>query len=102
MSLWVERLRWYLSVRDAIDLPEIDERTRESFPYEWDNAVLRFTRLDAAVEQGLLSPSEQGDFAQPACEMSRLAPRMQRLRLGLPDQDVLARAANRPVPIPSA
>lgn len=99
---WTKQLHWYISVAASDDLTEFDDRMRESFPYEWDNAIGRFVKLEGFASRGLLTPSEQVAFHDLARELTDLVPSMQRLRLWLPDLDALARAAARPTATPTS
>jgi hypothetical protein len=98
---WTEQLHWYISVAGSDDLTDFDRRVRESFPYEWDNAIGRFATLEAYAQRGFLSVSEQTDLSALAQELTELVPTMRQLRLWLPDLDALARAASRPTATPT-
>jgi hypothetical protein len=99
---WTEQLHWYISVAASDDLTEFDDRMRESFPYEWNNATGRFVKLEGFASRGLLTPSELAEFHDLALDLTDLVPTMQRLRLWLPDLDALARAAARPSATPTS
>ena len=100
---WTERLHWYISVAHAVDLSEFDERMRESFPYEWDNAIGRFVPLEAFSQRGLLTPPEQADFHRLASDLTDICPRCAVFDSGSStDLDALARASGRPAATPTS
>jgi hypothetical protein len=86
---WVTDLRRIAQVWDS---PTLDERERQSFPVEWDNALDRLTIVDTMLSAGELSSSELVELRALARELDSLQPVMERLRLRVPDSALLARA----------
>jgi hypothetical protein len=92
---WVDQAHWYASVAGASDLSELDERERESFPFEWDDVVDRSRKLVGWADAGLLGRDDLNKLRGIVDELTELLPTMQRLRLRTPDVEALARAAGR-------
>jgi hypothetical protein len=85
---WANDLRRIAVVWDS---PTLDERERQAFPVEWDNALDRLTIVETMMREGELSPSELTDLRALGQELDALRPVMERLRLRAPDPDLLAR-----------
>ena len=88
---WAADLRKIAQVWDS---PALDERERQAFPVEWDNALDRLTIIDTMMREGELSPSELVELRTLARELDVLRPVMERLRLRVPDPALLARVMN--------
>lgn len=86
---WMARLRAFDA---AWDSPDLDERERETFPFEWANIVGRLARVEAAARRGTLRPSVMAELRGVADDLAELLPTMRRLGLRLPDEDALTRA----------
>lgn len=70
----------------------MDERERQAFPLEWDNALDRLVDIEALARHGGLSAARIAELRAVADELAALIPTMRRCRLRLPDLDALARA----------
>jgi hypothetical protein len=92
--------RWVLRLREFAEQCEastVDLREREAFPLEWDNAMDLLDDVEALAMQGQLPPEALRDLRDVACDLLHLAPVIEHLRLRVPDQGVLARAASRQI-----
>ena len=86
--------RWAADLRqiaEVWDSPALDERERQAFPLEWDNALDRLVIVDTMMREGELSSSMLSELRDIARELDALRPTMERLRLRVPDPDLLAR-----------
>jgi hypothetical protein len=70
----------------------LDERERQAFPLEWDNAVDRLVDLELMAQHGKLRPDALTELRSTADELAGLIPTMRRLRLREPDAAALERA----------
>lgn len=86
---WTDDLRQLALIWDS---PALDERERQAFPLEWDNALDRLVIVDTMLRDGELSGSELVELRTLARELDTLRPVMERLRLRMPDDALLARA----------
>ena len=97
LHYWIGQLRWFIAASDSTEpLSELDERERESFPFEWDDVVGRVKRAQMLADAGALEPDGVAELRGIAEELTELLPTMQWLRLRVPDLDALARSAGRP------
>ena len=86
---WTQRLRWFAEVYGT---PDLDERERQAFPLEWDNAIDRLIDVEAMARNGDLRDERLTELHRLAEELTELLPMMRRLRLRLPDLEALERA----------
>src|SRR5437763_5835446 len=86
---WTQRLRWFAEVWGT---PDLDERERQAFPLEWDNAIDRLIDVEQMAQRGVLRPDALTELHLVAEELTDLLPTMRRLRLRLPDLEALERA----------
>jgi hypothetical protein len=100
LHIWIDDLRWYVATDGSPGLNELDERKRESFPYEWDDVVDRIEKVEQAASAGLLESAALAELQRVAAELTELVPTMQRLRLREPDLDALKRAVDRSASAP--
>jgi hypothetical protein len=96
VDIWLRSLRYWMGLlRNFSDLqgsPFLDERERQAFPLEWDNALDRLVALDDFDRQGKLGKDARAELRMVADELHALLPTMQRLKLRQPDPEALARA----------
>ena len=83
---WTQRLRWFAEVWDN---PDLDEREREAFPLEWDNAIDRLVDVEIMARTGRLHGDGLTELHLIAEELTELLPTMRRLRLREPDAAAL-------------
>ena len=81
-------MRWFADVWGTSDL---DDRERQAFPLEWDNASIVSTTLRRWRGRDLCAYAV-AELHLVAEELTELLPTMRRLQLRLPDLDALERA----------
>jgi hypothetical protein len=86
---WTQRLRWFAEVWGT---PELDERERQAFPLEWDNAIDGLIDVEEMAQAGDLRKDALAELHAIAEELTELLPTMRRLHLRLPDLEALERA----------
>ena len=91
---WAVRLRRFA---EQCETSMVDVREREAFPLEWDNAMDLLDDVEMMAVQGELTPATLRELRDVASDLLHLVPVMEHLRLHVPDQGTLARAAGRPV-----
>lgn len=86
---WTRLLRQYA---EQWEDGSLDERERQAFPLEWDNALDRLDDLNSIARRGDIDAATLTSFRQFADELAELIPTMQRLKLRQPDPEALRRA----------
>jgi hypothetical protein len=72
------------------ETPTLDERERQAFPAEWDNALDRLAIIAAMMRDGALNDGEIAGLRDVARDLRALQPVMERLHLAVPDPVLLA------------
>lgn len=85
---WITRLRWFSEAPNS----DVDERERQAFPLEWDNALDRLIDVESMARHRDLGADTMRELRAVADELAAVIPMLRRHGLRLPDPEALARA----------